>query len=110
MACNCAPRNGPVSQRLDSAYHLLADLAFDKEDARARKLPRLIFIFSDRTRACWDVSKKCVPERGQRPGAAALHRPAKIARADLPNLVELLRELRTQIPVQLGQELSGAGR
>jgi len=95
--------NGPVSQRLDSAYHLLADLAFDKEDARARKLPRLIFIFSDRTRACWDVSKNASLNE-----ASDLVPPhftgLQNARADLPNLVELLRELRTQIPVQLGQD------
>ena len=45
------PANAPVTRRLEEAYRLLADLAMNKDDLRAGQLPRLIFVFSDRTRA-----------------------------------------------------------
>ncbi|MBI1913255.1 MAG: BatA domain-containing protein [Planctomycetes bacterium] len=49
------PANGPVTRLLDRAYAMLAEL--EKEgDGTTEPPPRYLYIFSDRTRACWDSS------------------------------------------------------
>src|SRR5262249_17549138 len=53
------PRPGSVSalQTLEYAYRILGELARSKEDETSRFLPRFVCVFSDRTRACWDLGK-----------------------------------------------------
>ena len=49
------PANGPITRLFDRAYKLLADL--EKEsDGVSEPPPRHLYIFSDRTRPCWDAT------------------------------------------------------
>ena len=89
------PANAPVTRRLEEAYRLLADLAMNKDDLRAGQLSRLIFVFSDRTRASWKAGQTArLRDAAERVPAS----PAGLekARAQLPNLIELLGDLRKQ--------------
>lgn len=82
-----SPANAPLSKRLEGVYPILAELANNQE--RAGQLPRLIFVFSDRTRASWESGQtdrlrkagESVP-----PSLSGLDR----ARTELPHLIELL--------------------
>src|SRR5262249_12958770 len=49
------PANGPVTRLLDRAYAILAELETEGDGA-TEPPPRYLYIFSDRTRACWDGS------------------------------------------------------
>lgn len=50
------PANGPVTSRLAEALRLLAER--DRLDSEAeRSLPRFLYIFCDRTQACWDANR-----------------------------------------------------
>jgi hypothetical protein len=54
------PANGPLNRTLERGLRLLAE-AEQGEDAK----PRVLYVFSDRTRACWEpseVRKLAVPE------------------------------------------------
>src|SRR5262245_46705352 len=46
----------PVSASLETAYRMLGDLGRKADDDTSRFLPRFVCVFSDRTRACWDLS------------------------------------------------------
>src|SRR5262249_39226882 len=48
---------GAVTGRLDGAYRLLANLARSTDDPVAAKLPRLLCVFSDRTRNAWETER-----------------------------------------------------
>jgi hypothetical protein len=48
--------NGPVTGRLAEAYRLFADLA-QESDTEGEQPPRFIYVFSDRTQACWDAGR-----------------------------------------------------
>jgi hypothetical protein len=95
--------NAPVTTRLENAYRLFADLARNKEDEAVQKLPRLLFVLSDRTRACWDQSQlnhlldlsDQVPPPLERLGGL---------RDENAGRIELLRELRQQLPPPSGQD------
>src|SRR5581483_7914604 len=50
------PANGPITSRLGEAYRLLADLEQDPA-LNDESMPRFLYIFSDRTVACWDASR-----------------------------------------------------
>jgi hypothetical protein len=50
------PANSPVTSRLAEAYRLLADLE-QEADAGDDKLPKFLYIFSDRTQDSWDPSR-----------------------------------------------------
>jgi hypothetical protein len=49
------PANGPVTRQLDRACKLLTDRQIEG-DGSTEPPPRCLYIFSDRTRACWDSS------------------------------------------------------
>src|SRR6266481_359605 len=46
--------NGPVTRQIDQAYRLFAKL--EQEESEAETLPRLLYVFSDRTQECWDAN------------------------------------------------------
>jgi hypothetical protein len=116
------PANSPVSQRLENAYRMLADLANSKDDEHGRHLPRLILIFSDRTRSSWDTfGDMDLPQTGAQAGSArpfskfrrlvqaadqvppilsGLHQ----AREYVPNLIDQLGELREKLPPEAGKD------
>jgi hypothetical protein len=95
--------NSPVTTRLETAYRLFADLALGADEGPARSLPRLLCVFSDRTRACWDGSKlsRLQESADQVPPPLERLQPAA---AKVPALVDLLRELRTRLPPPAGQD------
>ncbi len=53
-ALKIRPANTPVSRALERAFTQLDELARRKDDEQSAKMPRLLCILSDRTRACWD--------------------------------------------------------
>src|SRR5205807_9682985 len=88
-----SPASTPVTQRLEGAYRLLAELARTKDDTGANKLPRLLCVFSDRTRGAWDATRlAALYEQSDQvpPLLEGLHE----ARGHLPALKGLLKELR----------------
>jgi hypothetical protein len=97
------PANAPITARLEGAYRLLADVALDTENSPARALPRLLCVFSDRTRACWDASQLARLQAADDEVPPALERLQGF-RGKVSSLVEMLRALRTQIPPAGGQD------
>src|SRR5262245_39634592 len=57
------PINAPVTRQIGQAYKLLNELDREQSD-QSEDLPRFLYVFSDRTTACWDSSE-----------AKALHPP-----------------------------------
>src|SRR5262245_3605854 len=95
--------SAPVTHRLDGAYRLLADLARSKNDTGASKLPRLLCVFSDRTRGAWDPARLAnVYDQSDQvpPLLEGLHE----ARGHLPALKELLKDVREKLPPPAGQD------
>src|SRR5262249_4498432 len=95
--------SAPVTHRLDGAYRLLADLARSKDDTGASKLPRLLCVFSDRTRGAWDPARLAnVYDQSDQvpPLLEGLHE----ARGHLPALKELLKDVREKLPPPAGQD------
>src|SRR5262245_11094439 len=98
-----SPGSGPVTQRLDSAYRLFIALAKDKDDAEGGKLPRLLCVFSDRTRGAWDASRvSTLAELSDQ--VPPLLEGLQAARGNLPALKTLLKELRDKLPPPAGQD------
>jgi hypothetical protein len=95
--------NAPVTSRLDSAYRLFADLATARDETPGRSLPRLLVVFSDRTRACWDSSRLGNLQDAAELVPPPLERLYKV-RGKAPGLVELLQQLRQQLPPPAGQD------
>jgi hypothetical protein len=58
-ALRIQPRAGALNRPVESALRLL-----DKEEAGEETPPRILYVFSDRTRACWDPAglKPAVPD------------------------------------------------
>src|SRR5712691_12672888 len=46
--------NGPVTRQLDQAYRLFTQL--EQEQSEEEALPRLLYVFSDRTQESWDAN------------------------------------------------------
>src|SRR5207253_888850 len=75
----------------------------NKDDAAGRALPRLLCVFSDRTRACWDAGRlgelhdldDRIPPPPERLQAAA---------DGIPALLDLLKELRQRLPPPGGRD------
>jgi Aerotolerance regulator N-terminal len=97
------PANGPVTARLIDAYRMFAELARTRDEEPTKDLPRFLCVFSDRTRASWDLSRQNevfdaadeVP-----PTSAGLHK----FRDDVPGLIDALKELRQKLPPAPGQD------
>ncbi|MBM4073093.1 MAG: VWA domain-containing protein [Planctomycetes bacterium] len=97
------PDSASVTTRLADAFRMFADLASRRDEEAVKDLPRLLCVFSDRTRACW--------EAGRLPGLhdAADQVPPTLpglqrAGDGIPNLTEQLRELRKQLPPRPGED------
>ena len=60
------PANDPVTKRFDRAFALLADVAKESEAEGVDPPPRYLYVFSDRTRACWDPAdvRSLKPQEG----------------------------------------------
>ncbi len=54
---------GPITSALAFAYRLFADLDHDASQSEGDPLGRILYVFSDRTRASWDVGR--VPDLKQ---------------------------------------------
>lgn len=69
------PANNPVTVSAASAYDLLAKLGEDADPAQANP-PRFLYVFSDRTQACWNERQldnlKRMRDRVPAPGVRAL--------------------------------------
>src|SRR5207244_671790 len=82
----------PLTSQLATAYDLLARQEFDSENAE-ETVPKFLYIFSDRTAACWDgrlvESLKRLRDRVPPPGVhsvfidVGVDSPADLAIADL---------------------------
>jgi hypothetical protein len=96
------PANAPVTTRLENGYRLLADLA-QSDDGRGRSLPRLLCVFSDRTRACWDGGRLARLQEAAEQVPPPLERLSKV-RNHAPALIEFLQRLRTELPPKAGQD------
>ncbi|MBI3407403.1 MAG: BatA domain-containing protein [Planctomycetes bacterium] len=93
----------PVSASLETAYRLLADLARRKDDGTSRFLPRFVCVFSDRTRAAWDIGRQANvwdASDGVPSALEGLHQ----ARDNIGPLMDRLKELRAQIPLPPGKD------
>lgn len=77
------PANAAVTRSLERAYRRLAELSRSRDDADGQKLMRLLCVFSDRTRACWDSG-----------AVAALDEAAD----QVPPLFEGLVQARARLP------------
>src|SRR5262249_7169417 len=97
------PASLSLMPSLEHAYRLLGELARSTEDETSRYLPRVVCVFSDRTRACWDLTK--LP-----PAQAAADRvPPTLeglqqVQSGIGALVSLLRELRGKLPPPPGKD------
>jgi hypothetical protein len=103
QALRLRPANAPVTTRLASAYRLFAALGVGQDAGAARSLPRLLAVFSDRTRACWDNG-----QLGRLQEAADEVPPPLEAlehtRGEIPALLDALHQLRRQVPPSPGQD------
>jgi hypothetical protein len=90
--------NAPVTTRLDSAYRLFAEMAGD-----SRSLPRLLAIFSDRTRASWDAGQLGKVQDAADQVPPSLERLQRI-RGKVPALLDLLGRLRQEMPPAAGKD------
>lgn len=95
--------NVPVSERVETAFRLLAALAQDRDDERSAHLPRLVFVFTDRTKASWDVARLGALRDASDQVPATLA-GLKQAAADIPTLIESLGDLRKNLPPGSGQD------
>ena len=81
----------PLSAALIAGLKDLADVARKSEDETARKLPRLLCVFSDTTRGSWDPAQTAAVE-----AASDLVPPTResllAAQAELANLLTLRKE------------------
>jgi hypothetical protein len=97
------PASGSVLQTLEYAYRLLGDLARSREDDTSRFLPRLVCVFSDRTRGCWDLSKLPAAQNAADQVPPTLEGLQRV-RDKIAPLSSLLRELRGKLPPPSGRD------
>jgi hypothetical protein len=53
--------NAPLTRQIEQAYRLFQELDREQESA-AEPLPRLLYVFSDRTYGCWDAAAKSLQQ------------------------------------------------
>ncbi|HWY85162.1 MAG TPA: BatA domain-containing protein, partial [Gemmataceae bacterium] len=97
------PASASALQTLEYAYRILGELARSKEDETRRYLPRFVCLFSDRTRACWDPSKRAGAQTAADQVPPSLEGLLE-ARDNIAPLVSLLKELRGKLPPPPGQD------
>jgi hypothetical protein len=95
--------NAPLTLRLEDAFRMFADLAQSKEDDAAKDLPRLLCVFSDRTRGCWDQGR--LPQLHDRADQVpAMLGGLQRLQDQIPALIDSLKELRQKIPPPPGKD------
>lgn len=98
----------PIHEQVRHGLERLDELARNRDDAAGRGRPRFLCVFSDRTRGSWSTE-------GQEQVAHAVSRipptyeGMKSAHEDLPELVSLLKELRTRLPALGGSAYAEQG-
>ncbi|MCC6418759.1 MAG: BatA domain-containing protein [Gemmataceae bacterium] len=97
---------GTVTARLEEVYRLLADLGRAR-DEQAHQLARLVCVFSDRTTGGWDAGRVKSLQEARDRVPLPFDRVALVG-GRIPGVIELLKELRTRVPVSTGQELPDA--
>ncbi len=103
QALKLKPANHSVSQRLENAQRLFAALAGDKDDDLGRQLPRFLAVFSDRTKGCWESDQR-MTLYGSGDQVPPSLEGLQAAREVIPGVVELLRQVRHQLPPPAGQD------
>lgn len=92
-----------VTTRLADAFRMFADLAGRRNDETVKDLPRLLCVFSDRTRACWEASR--LPALHDAADQVPPTLPGVQRASDgIPNLIEELKELRKLLPPRPGED------
>lgn len=95
--------NAPVSKRLGQAYRLLADVSRAKEEGKLSQWPRVLFIFSDRTRGAWEGGdREAIWDAAD--FAAPLFEGLLQACSDIPTVLDLVKDLRTRVPAPAGRD------
>jgi hypothetical protein len=97
------PGGGPVTARVEDAYRVLGDLARDRGDSAGPNFARLLVVFSDRTRACWDSGRSAHLQEACDQVPAPFERLPQL-RDRAPAVVELLRGLRQRLPLPPGAD------
>ncbi|MFO0864248.1 MAG: BatA domain-containing protein [Gemmataceae bacterium] len=101
------PGGASMSTALPQTLRIFAEAARSTEDERLRQMPRILVMFSDRTRGSWQASQdKQVLE------AADLVPPSfeglTQARGELPALIDDLKQVRTKLPPPAGVDYPDA--
>ncbi len=95
------PANAPVTAWLRQVYALFDKTARDP-DLEVRRMPRLLCVYSDRTAACWDTKAVPALHDGREAVPPSLEQLHKVY-GTLPALIELLGQLRQQLPPADGE-------
>jgi hypothetical protein len=90
--------SSPLTLRLADALKLLGKIADDKKDSERAKRARVLFVFSDRTRAAWDIRQRKSLQTLANQVPPAFERLAAV-RAEIPEMLQLLPELRQKLPL-----------
>lgn len=97
------PDSAAVTTRLADAFRMFADLAGRRDDEAVKDLPRLLCVFSDRTRACWETGR--TPALYDSADQVPPTLPGLQRAGDgIPNLIEELREVRKLLPPRPGED------
>ena len=81
----------------------MGELARSKEDETSRYLPRFVCVFSDRTRACWDLGKLAAAQAAADQLSPSLEGLRQLS-GNIAPLVALLKELRGKLPPPPGRD------
>lgn len=95
--------NAPLNRSVLAAYRMFAEMLRGAEDEGARQLPRFVFLFSDRMRACWDAGQQQLMLDAQDQVPPPLENLQEL-RGDVAGLVAELNELRKKLPPPAGRD------
>jgi hypothetical protein len=89
--------NAPVTRTLEQALRRFAQSGRDGADPQAQQLLRFLWVFTDRTRGCWEGQRlEAMQERTDQ--VPPLYEGLQQARTQLSSLQDLLGELRERLP------------
>jgi hypothetical protein len=92
------PASSPVTMRLADAVKLLGKIADDKKEPERSKRARVLCVFSDRTKAAWDLQQRKNLQTLCNQVPPAFERLAAV-REGITELLQLLPELRQKLPL-----------
>jgi len=96
-------KNAPLTRNVQAAYRMFGELVRSTDDESARQLPRLLCVFSDRMRACWDVGQQQLVNDAHDQVPPLLEGLQQL-RGDIPALVSELGALRSKLPPASGSD------